>query len=175
MPKKEFSEKINHDLKKESRQRIYKFVALLLVFWIAFLILDRVFANYSALLCTLTSTILGKTLNLLGIECSFHDKNLEFLGHRMVMLKECTGIYMVYVYLAAIFAYPASIIRKGIGVISGILAIFIFNSLRLVIVSFVIVWHPEVFEFIHGYIWYAISIIFVLLMFKYWIHWIVRV
>jgi archaeosortase B (VPXXXP-CTERM-specific) len=170
------SEEYNQKLKRKkiTTKRIYKFVASLCFLLIIFLILDRVFASYVAALCPLTAKILSAILKLLGTECSQCHDYVEVAGRRLVIIRECTGINMLYVYLAAVFAYPAEIRKKLAGVGFGVAAIFLFNMLRLLIAFLVIMWRPEFFGFIHTYVWHGIGVILVLLMFIFWISWIVK-
>ena len=67
------------------------------------------------------------------------------------IIYECTGIFTLFIFLAAVLAYPASIVQKGWGWMLGIPAFFAYSSLRLVILGLVAHRVPEWIPFFHLY------------------------
>ena len=83
---------------------------------------------------------------------------------------DCVGIFALLIYLAATLAYPASVARKGRGLLLGIPAVFVFSALRVVILGLVAHLVPEWIELFHVYIMELATLGFVLFVWMYWIN-----
>ncbi|MHC1566570.1 MAG: hypothetical protein ACXQT5_06090 [Candidatus Syntropharchaeia archaeon] len=79
-----------------------------------------------------------------------------------------------FIYSSCVLAYPTTYRNKGIGILIGIPLIYSINILRLVVISFVQIYSPSLFEFFHVYLWQATFIIFVVIIFLLWIEMVVK-
>lgn len=88
------------------------------------------------------------------------------------VIHECTGIFTVFILLAAILAYPASARARLLGGVGGVLAFFGYGSARLVLLGVLGRWGPELVSFTHVWLMGLTNLGFALCL---WLLWIDRV
>lgn len=81
----------------------------------------------------------------------------------------CNGIEAIIVLIAAILAYPSSIKAKINGIVIGFIAIQILNVIRIISLFYLGQWNLTLFEWAHQYVWQALIMLDVLLVFVIWI------
>jgi exosortase H (IPTLxxWG-CTERM-specific) len=81
----------------------------------------------------------------------------------------CNGIEATIVLLAAIVAFPAPWLHRLWGLIIGFLAIQGLNFLRIISLFYIGQWNIRVFEWAHLYIWQALIMLDVLIIFLLWL------
>lgn len=86
---------------------------------------------------------------------------------------DCTGVFALVVFLALTAAYPASLRQRGIALLLGIPAIFVFSALRLVVLGMVAYLEPGWIELFHVYVMELATLGFMLFVWKYWINQVV--
>jgi exosortase H (IPTLxxWG-CTERM-specific) len=84
----------------------------------------------------------------------------------------CNGVEATLVLLAAMLAFPAPWKHKIIGLIIGILAVQLLNVLRVVSLFYLGQWNYDAFEYAHLYVWQALIMLDVLVV---WLIWVRRV
>ena len=84
----------------------------------------------------------------------------------------CNGVEAMLVLLAAMLAFPASWKRKAVGLVIGILAVQLLNILRVISLFYLGQWNYDVFEWAHLYVWQALIMLDVLVV---WLIWVRRV
>jgi exosortase H (IPTLxxWG-CTERM-specific) len=84
----------------------------------------------------------------------------------------CNGVEATLVLLAAIFAYPASWRHRLIGLAIGIAAVQLLNIVRVISLFYIGQWDYAVFEWAHLYVWQALIMLDVLVV---WLIWVRRV
>ncbi|MEO8346105.1 MAG: exosortase H [Betaproteobacteria bacterium] len=84
----------------------------------------------------------------------------------------CNGVEATLVLLAAIFAFPAPWRHKIVGLVIGILAVQILNVLRVISLFYLGQWNYDMFEWAHLYVWQALIMLDVLVV---WLIWVRRV
>ena len=84
----------------------------------------------------------------------------------------CNGVEATLVLLAAILAFPAPWTHKAVGLVIGILAVQLLNILRVISLFYLGQWNYEVFEWAHLYVWQALIMLDVLVV---WLIWVRRV
>lgn len=84
----------------------------------------------------------------------------------------CNGVEATLVLLAAMLAFPAPWKHKVVGLVIGILAVQLLNILRVISLFYLGQWNYEVFEFSHLYVWQALIMLDVLVV---WLIWVRRV
>ena len=67
------------------------------------------------------------------------------------VLKGCEGTEVLLILYAAIIAVRRPLHATLIGLIVGSLVVFILNQLRIVALYFVVAWHRDWFEAVHGF------------------------
>lgn len=81
----------------------------------------------------------------------------------------CNGVEAMIVLAAAIFAFPAPWTRKIIGFAIGTVAIQSMNIVRIISLFYIGQWNLNVFEWAHLYIWQALIMLDVLVVFLIWL------
>jgi exosortase H (IPTLxxWG-CTERM-specific) len=82
----------------------------------------------------------------------------------------CNGVEATLVLLAAILAFPASWRRKLAGLAIGIAAVQGLNVVRVISLFYIGQWNREVFEWAHLYVWQALIVLDVLVVWLLWVH-----
>ncbi len=90
------------------------------------------------------------------------------------IIEECTGVFEVIIFSAAVLAYPTSDAKKAIGLALGIPILYLFNVLRILMLLPVGDNYPELFEFMHLYFWQGTLILMITSVWLLWIFKVVR-
>ncbi len=83
----------------------------------------------------------------------------------------CTGVVPILIFLAAIIAYPSTIIQKAVGFLLGILGLYTANIVRTTSLFAIKAHFPGFFDMAHHVIWQAVMI---LLAVVFWLIWVSR-
>ena len=81
----------------------------------------------------------------------------------------CNGVEATLVLLAAMLAFPASWSRKAFGLVAGIAAVQGLNVVRVISLFYLGQWNREVFEWAHLYVWQALIMLDVLIVWLLWV------
>lgn len=81
----------------------------------------------------------------------------------------CNGVEACIVLIAAVVAFPSSWRSKIIGIVFGVIAIQTVNILRIISLFYLAQWSKAVFEFAHLYLWQALIMLDVLIVFLFWV------
>jgi exosortase H (IPTLxxWG-CTERM-specific) len=81
----------------------------------------------------------------------------------------CNGVEATIVLLAAILAFPAPWKYKLIGFIAGVFAVQGLNIIRVISLFYLGQWSMKWFEWAHLYVWQALIMLDVLIVFLIWI------
>ncbi|MBC8022646.1 MAG: exosortase H [Burkholderiales bacterium] len=81
----------------------------------------------------------------------------------------CNGIEAALILIAAMLAYPAPWSHRAIGVVAGLAAVQALNIVRVISLFYVGQWSPRVFEWAHLYLWQALIMLDVLIVWLVWI------
>lgn len=84
----------------------------------------------------------------------------------------CNGVEATLVLLAAILAFPAPWRHKAIGLVIGVVAVQALNIIRVISLFYIGQWNMEAFEWAHQYVWQALIMLDVLIV---WLIWVRRV
>jgi exosortase/archaeosortase family protein len=112
---------------------------------------------------------LGEALLATGV-CQLAVRDIVYL-----VTFECTGIFALFMCLAAVLAYPASLADKAKGVALVLPAFIVYSTLRLTIMGLVARFVPAQIELFHVYIMVLVNIGFVLFLWMYWVREVVVV
>ena len=86
----------------------------------------------------------------------------------------CNGVEATIVLLAAILAFPATWGERFWGLLLGFIAVQSVNLLRVVSLFFLGQWNFKLFEFAHLYMWQALIMLDVLVVWLLWMHYAAR-
>jgi len=81
----------------------------------------------------------------------------------------CNGVEATLVLLAAMLAFPSSWRRKALGLAAGIVAVQGLNVVRVISLFYIGQWNREVFEWAHLYVWQALIMLDVLIVWLLWV------
>ena len=86
----------------------------------------------------------------------------------------CNGVEATIVLVAAMLAFPSSWKMKAWGIGLGFLAVQFVNLLRVVSLFFLGQWNFKVFEFAHLYMWQALIMLDVLVVWLLWMRYVAK-
>jgi exosortase H (IPTLxxWG-CTERM-specific) len=81
----------------------------------------------------------------------------------------CNGVEATIVLLAAILAFPAPWKNKLIGLAAGTIAVQALNVIRVISLFYLGQWDFQVFEWAHLYVWQALIMLDVLVVWLVWV------
>lgn len=84
----------------------------------------------------------------------------------------CNGIEAGIVLAAALLAFPASWSEKLLGIAVGMVTVQALNLARIVTLFYLGQWNRTAFEWAHLYIWQALIMLDVLVVFLLWLRWL---
>jgi archaeosortase B (VPXXXP-CTERM-specific) len=152
---------------------VIKFVALFISFCTVFYLIYYHFMDRFVFLEDITASLLGFSLRIFGLNVIVNGNIVILDGLVLEIIDECTAIFGSIIYISCILAYPADVKKKIIGIVLGIPCLYAINMARLVVLAFVGVFsNPEIFKFVHNYLWQTIFIVFVIIL---WLIWVDRV
>ena len=123
-------------------------------------------------LAIFTANVEYYMFSLFSDETLVSDKVVSYRGFAVHIIEECTGIYEVLIFAAAVFAFPTMWPKKWVGLGLGIPILYVFNVLRIAVLMLVGKYLPEYFDFMHLYFWQATLI---LMITSVWLLWITQV
>jgi len=90
-------------------------------------------------------------------------------GFSVAIRAGCNGVEASIVLIAAILAFPTGWRPKLAGVGIGLLAIQLLNLARIISLFYLGQWNTTAFEWAHLYVWQALIILDVLILFLLWL------
>ena len=87
----------------------------------------------------------------------------------------CNGVEATIVLVAAILAFPAPWKRKLVGLAIGVIAVQGLNVVRVISLFYLGQWNSDVFEWAHLYVWQALIMLDVLIVWLLWVRTLPRV
>jgi len=117
---------------------------------------------------TSTARMTSWALSILGIDAHAQGKDVISSIFTLRIIRECTAVHPVMIYVAAVFAYPCAWLPRLVGAAAGTVGLLLVNQVRLVSLCFVGHSYPESFENAHMLVGQSL-IIFVTVLF--WIVW----
>ena len=121
-----------------------------------------------------TATIEYYFLSLFSSEARLNGKLVWFGNFVVKIIDECTGIYEMLIFSAAVLAFPTGWRDKGLGILMGCPMIYLFNLLRIAMLIVVGRFWPSAFDFMHVYFWQATMIVMITTVWLIWITKVVR-
>jgi len=149
-------------------KEVLKTVSLFLILCFTFNFLYFKIAGEQIMPRSCTASLVALFLNLFpGLNAEANGTFVLMNGTSLDVIGECTGIFSIIVYTSCIFAYPAGLKEKAIGMI-GIPILYGITLIRLIATALVGVFMPSLLDFFHTYLWQVFLIVFVVLLFLIW-------
>jgi archaeosortase B (VPXXXP-CTERM-specific) len=148
------------------------FVGLLIVLATTFPYLTDKFNPQVYWLNAATADVTGFFLKLLGMTTRVSETIVSLPNFSVEVVGECTGLYEMLIFLAAMVAYPAGWKKKLIGAVLGIPFLYAINIVRMIFIMVVGNWSPKTFDFMHLYFW---QVAMILIIVSTWVLWIEKV
>ncbi len=90
-------------------------------------------------------------------------------GFAVAIQAGCNGVEAMIVLLAAILAFPSPWKNKVLGILAGFVAIQAMNLARIISLFYLGQWNKTAFDWAHLYIWQALIMLDVLIVFLIWL------
>ena len=148
------------------------FVGLLIVLAIAFPYLTDKFNPQVYWLNAATAEVTGFFLKIIGMTTRVSSTIVSLPNFSVEVVGECTGLYEMLIFLAAMIAYPAGWKKKLIGAGLGIPFLYAVNIVRMIFIMVIGNWSPKTFDFMHLYFW---QVAMILIIVSAWVLWIEKV
>ncbi len=158
------------------RNPAYRFAALFLLYLgvigFAYPALRTYFREVGNAMSTGTAQLEYYLFKLFGTDVSVSDTTLTFGGFAVQVIEECTAIYEVLIFSAAVLAFQTSWSKKAVGLALGLPLLYAINLFRIAVLMVVGRYYASVFDFMHLYFWQATLI---LMITSVWLLWIFKV
>ena len=115
-----------------------------------------------------TAIISFLVLRMLGFDLQIHNTILSSTDFTIKIIDECTAIGPILLLIGAIAGYPASTIRKLVGISAGSLMLFVLNQIRIVHLVWIEMHYPGLLDFAHLVVWQGIVVIVAIV---FWFSW----
>jgi exosortase H (IPTLxxWG-CTERM-specific) len=86
----------------------------------------------------------------------------------------CNGVEAGIILMSAMLAFPAPWRAKLIGILMGNLTVQALNLVRIISLFYLGQWDEALFEWAHLYVWQALIILDVLVVFLVWLSWLAK-
>lgn len=110
-------------------------------------------------------------LNLLGEGARVDGQVLSSPRFAVQIYNGCNGLEAILVFVAGVLAFPAPALRRAVGVVLGVLAIQVVNTVRVVSLFYVGIFKPQWFAVSHVFIWQSVIILVGVVL---WLVWVQR-
>jgi exosortase H (IPTLxxWG-CTERM-specific) len=145
------------------------FLVFLLIVGVAFSQLITRYHDNILWLMRLTATLTGAIVSVFSSNVFYSGVIVSFRGFSVEIIDECTGLFEMLIYIAAVVAFSTTIRKKLLGMVIGIPAIFLFNLARIIFLLLAGAYSKSLFDFMHLYFWQATLIIMISSV---WIGWL---
>ena len=156
-----------------SHSREIKFLSLFVLFLLAgHIILQISYLKIGPFLINVLHAKVGAfIIGLISHDGSVTALNSTITSKSMSMqiVKGCDGTEGLLLIIAAMFAFPASLREKAVGLALGILFIYILNLIRIVGLWFILGHAPALFDIMHVYVGQTFIILSGFLFFLWWV------
>lgn len=149
--------------------RAWTVFALMIVVFTTLLLFLNLYTGFDAWLNRVTAVMLAGALWLLGAHGQAVGTVVTSKIFSAEIITECTAIFPLMIFVAAVIAYPSGWRKKLWGILLGVPAILFVNLIRLVTLFYIGYWFPSVFEAAHLLVWQSLIIFFAVLFWLIWV------
>jgi exosortase/archaeosortase family protein len=105
---------------------------------------------------------------LVGIPCRIVGSNLEIAGANLEIIMDCTPIMATIMLWSAMIAFPARGNWRALGMLAGLMVLWLYNIARVLALALVLASHPRWFNLVHIYLWQTLTLGVVGVIFALW-------
>ena len=149
--------------------RAWTVFALMIGVFTTVLLVLNLYTDFDSWLNHATAAMLAGALWLLGAGGQTVGTVVTSKIFSAEIITECTAIFPIMIFLAAVIAYPSGWKKKLWGIVLGVPAILFVNLIRLVTLFYIGYWFPNVFEAAHLLVWQSLIIFFAVLFWLIWV------
>ena len=131
---------------------------------------SRPFHKFEAI----TAAVTGFLLNLTGRGVVVRETVVSSPQFAFQIVDLCTAVMPMLILTAAILAYPSRLKEKALGIVMGMLVIFVVNQVRLVSLFYIGAYIPGIFETAHLLVWQSLMILLAVGIWLVWVYKYVR-
>jgi exosortase/archaeosortase family protein len=107
----------------------------------------------------------------IGSAAVVHENIINISGLTLDINHECTGVFVLFVLISFIGAYPAGWTAKLAGIVIGVTLLSLINVLRIVTLVRIVEFYPGLFVYFHEYVWQGAFLMLVTLYALTWVEW----
>ena len=115
------------------------------------------------------TVIAGAVITGLGDQAWVQGNILSIPGFSVRILDLCNGVEAALLLWAVVLAFPAPWRYRLWGLLIGFLGVQALNLLRIISLTYLGVWQPDWFYWVHWYVWDALILMDVVLLFLLWL------
>ncbi len=110
--------------------------------------------------------LLGENTHLVGTVVSAPER-----GHAFEVIYACTSVPSTVLLVSAMLAFPSSWRRKLVGIVLGVLVLYIANLARLVMLFYCYIYQRQLYDRLHLTVWQALLVVLAVFVFFFWATW----
>lgn len=111
----------------------------------------------------------GWLILFFGGEVQMNGNILSIPGFAVQVLDMCNGVEATIILWAAMLAFPSPLGYKCKGLFIGTLSVHVLNILRIISLLYLGAYQREWFDFVHWYVWDALIMLDIVVVFLAWI------
>jgi exosortase/archaeosortase family protein len=116
---------------------------------------------------TISSLLL--VTHLFQVASTGANGSITIAGISIEIVPDCTPLMPTAVLWIAIAAFPAPWRTRLLGLAAGAILLWLYNMARILALVPVLAHRPEIFEFVHVYLWQTMTLLVVFAMFLLWL------
>jgi len=116
----------------------------------------------------------ARVLSLFGENATFNGASISSPRFSVRIIRGCDAVEATALFVCAVLAFPASLMRKVVGAITGVFALGVLNLMRVVGLFLIGVHLPRIFNIMHIEVLQGLFIIFAVMLWVLWLLWVVR-
>ncbi len=82
---------------------------------------------------------------------------------------ECTGAYVLLILVTFVLSYPATWRDRATGILVGVSALTVLNTVRIAVLIRVAEIRPDLFAYFHEYVWQGVFLVLVIVYAMAWV------
>jgi len=107
--------------------------------------------------------------HLFGLGSSTGGESINISGVSIEIVPDCTPLMPTAALWIAIAAFPAPWRWRLAGLAAGALLLWLYNLARILALIPVLAYRPQLFDFIHVYLWQTVTLLVVFALFLLWL------
>jgi exosortase H (IPTLxxWG-CTERM-specific) len=165
--------------KPRSSRPVRRFLSVFLVTLLVLFVFELTPAGQRYLVIPVTSTIAKASVDLIRTVDDNARASGKVIwnpsnGFGIAIEAGCNGVEASILLIAAILAFPSTWGQKLSGVLFGLVTVHVLNMARIISLFYIGQWDRTLFVWAHLYIWQALIMLDVLIVFLLWLRFVVK-